>query len=59
MKQEYEQYLNKEHEKKAISHGVKKIRKYGTWLKRNDPMAFQRGYERWQITDAAHGRRAI
>jgi hypothetical protein len=49
-KKRYEKYLNQiecpEHDSKSNG-GRCNSSKYGTWLRRNDPIAFEVGYSEW------------
>ena len=48
-KKEYEEYLNglciQEDDKKSNGGRIPDTAKYGAWLRRNDPVAFNVGYE--------------
>ena len=51
-KRDYEEWLNElgapEDDKKSNGGRVPDNCKYGSWLRRNDPIAFQVGFNEWQ-----------
>ena len=51
-KRDYEEWLNElgapEHDLKSNGGRVPDNSKYGSWLRRNDPIAFQVGFNEWQ-----------
>lgn len=51
-KREYEEWLNElgapENDKRSNGGRVPDNCKYGSWLRRNDPIAFQVGFNEWQ-----------
>lgn len=52
-KKEYEEYLNElgtpEDDKKSNGGRIPDTSKYGNWLRRHDPIAFQVGYNDQQL----------
>lgn len=51
MKKQYEEYLNElgapEDDKKSNGGRIPDHAKYGSWLRRNDTIAFEVGYREW------------
>jgi hypothetical protein len=50
-KRDFEIYLNgidiPEHDKKSNGGRIKDSAYYGTWLRKNDPIAFEVGFREW------------
>lgn len=53
MKKDYIQYLNEigipEDDKKSNGGRISDHAKYGNWIYRNDPIAFEVGYQEWNL----------
>ncbi len=52
MKKQYEEYLNEigtpDHDLKSNGGRIPDHCKYGTWLRKNDPIAFEVGFNDWK-----------
>jgi hypothetical protein len=53
-KKDFEKYLNDnisipEHDKKSNGSRISDNSKYGSWLRKNDPIAFEVGYHEYQL----------
>jgi hypothetical protein len=52
-KKEYEKWLNElgvpDHDLKSFGGRISDTANYGTWLRCNDPIAFEVGYYEWKL----------
>lgn len=54
-KKEYEEWLNEleipEHDMKMHGGRIPDNANYGSWLRRNDPIAFEVGFDEWEMEE--------